>query len=302
MNIKSKTFAICVLAFSLLLVGCGPGQLLEATVTPTPTLTNTPTPTNTSTPSPTATQTLIPTPTPLKYPRVYDIADYAQNPLSVEDMKPGGKVDQFLAEIKPELMASIDWDSIKDDIPFSTTAGAMVYRSIENTGVKFLNPDLDPSVPDTNPFDRNIGAFGLYTADNGRKYIFIPLEIRDINAPTESGHDLYFIKLLLPLQHNDGTPFSKEEIEYEINTWKNQMNIAPIGLNSEPNISDPRGTKDPTFARLDSAEWKDDTFDRIISQIVVGREPVHGDLSLLKELQSWLLPTQSNYTEGNRYK
>jgi len=168
MNIKLKTVAICALAFSLLLAGCSAGQL-AATVAPTPILTNTPAPTK---PPPTATEAPLPTATEqgVKWITVDNIEDYAKNPLSVEDMKPGGRVDQYLAQIKPELMAETNWDIIKDDIPFATVGGDMIYRSIENTGVKFINPELDPSVPDSNPFDRDIDAFGLYTAGNGRKY------------------------------------------------------------------------------------------------------------------------------------
>jgi hypothetical protein len=65
MSIKSKVIAVLIFAFSLLLSGCGSGQLFGATVTPTPTTTNTPTftPTATATQTPTPTPTMTPTPT-----------------------------------------------------------------------------------------------------------------------------------------------------------------------------------------------------------------------------------------------
>jgi hypothetical protein len=54
------------LVISLLLSGCGSGQLFGPTITPSPTITNTPTstPTPTATFTPTATATFTPTPTP----------------------------------------------------------------------------------------------------------------------------------------------------------------------------------------------------------------------------------------------
>jgi len=61
MNTKQRTVAICFLAMSMLISGCGPGQLFGPTVTPTPTPTSTPT--RTPTPKPTATPTSTPKPT-----------------------------------------------------------------------------------------------------------------------------------------------------------------------------------------------------------------------------------------------
>jgi hypothetical protein len=64
MDAKRQIAAVVVLITSLVMSGCGPGQLLGPTVTPTPTLTFTPTPTSTSTPTstPTLTPTITPTP------------------------------------------------------------------------------------------------------------------------------------------------------------------------------------------------------------------------------------------------
>jgi hypothetical protein len=63
MNTKQQTLAILMfLTISLVMSGCGPGQLLGPTITPSPT--NTPPPTPTSTPTPTFTLTLTPTLTP----------------------------------------------------------------------------------------------------------------------------------------------------------------------------------------------------------------------------------------------
>lgn len=75
MNAKQRAMAVCLLAVSLLISSCGPGQLFGPTLTPTPTFTptptvtptptNTPTSTSTSTPSPTPTLTPTPSPTPI---------------------------------------------------------------------------------------------------------------------------------------------------------------------------------------------------------------------------------------------
>ena len=68
MNTKHKTIAILVLVMSLVMSGCGPGQLLGPTFTSTPTFTLTPTTTITPTftPQPTLTFTPSPIPTPLR--------------------------------------------------------------------------------------------------------------------------------------------------------------------------------------------------------------------------------------------
>jgi hypothetical protein len=54
-----RAIAIYLLGLSLLISGCGPGQLFGPTVTPTSTPTPTPTPTQTPTPTPTATPTPV---------------------------------------------------------------------------------------------------------------------------------------------------------------------------------------------------------------------------------------------------
>jgi len=61
MNTKQRIMAICFLVMSLLISGCGAGQLSGPTLTPTPTPTSSPTPTRT--PTPTQTPTNTPTPT-----------------------------------------------------------------------------------------------------------------------------------------------------------------------------------------------------------------------------------------------
>ncbi len=58
MNTKCKAVAICVFMFSMILSGCGPGQIFGPTVTPMPTFTSIPTRT------PTPTRTHVPTPKP----------------------------------------------------------------------------------------------------------------------------------------------------------------------------------------------------------------------------------------------
>ena len=311
--INSKSVAICALVFCLLLAGCSPRQLVGATVTPTPTLTNTPAPTKPSTPSPTATETPLPTATAtakgVEWTTVENIQDCAKNPLNDKDMEPGGRVDQYLTERKPELIAETNWDIIKDDIRFRNGGGVLIYDSVEHTGVKFVNPEKDPTAPDTNPFDRDIDAFGLYTAGNGRKYCFIPLVIRDIDAPTETGHDIYFIKLLLPLQYNDGTPLSQFELDYMFENWNDRMNIAPIGLNSQPMARpNPTDDRDLTFAHLDEGSPEFERWFQSFLTIIRGRDPVHGPLSEFKKFNDLVFPTEASNltnadgTPSNKYK
>jgi len=291
-----KQTIFIIVTITLILNACAPSPI------PSPTPSPTPLPTATSVPP---TQTSIPptqipaTPTPegVQWITVENIEDCAKNPLNDEDMKPGGRVDQYLAQIKPELMAETNWDIIKDDIPFSNTGGALIYRTIDITGVKFVNPELDPSVPDTNPFDRDIDAFGLYTAGNGRRYCFIPLLIRDIDAPTDTGHDLYFIKLLFPLQRDDGTPLSQFELDYRFENWNNRMNIAPIGLNNQPmgriyateNVTD---DEDPTFDHLKEESPEFEIWFPAYLALMRGK-PVHGPLSEFEKLENFLFPTKA---------
>ncbi len=85
MNSKSKALAIFILAFSLLVSGCGPGQALGPTITPTPTSTlalpstSTPLPpTPTATITPTITNTPTPTPGPELLAYLPQIADLPQ--------------------------------------------------------------------------------------------------------------------------------------------------------------------------------------------------------------------------------
>jgi len=220
-------------------------------------------------------------------------------------MEPGGKVDQYLAQIKPELMAETNWDIIKDDIPFMYFGGALIYSTEINKGVKFVNPELDPSVPDTNPFDRDIDTFGLYTAGNGRKYFFIPLVIRDIDAPTETGHDLYFLKLLLPLQKNDGTPLTQSQLDYMLENWNTRMNIAPIILNNKPMEKicvddDGDDAEDPTFDHLKRGQPGFEARVLALKGLATLGEDVRGPLSQLKKMESFLFPTRAaNLTKAD---
>ena len=241
----------------------------------------------------------------VKWTVVENIEDGADNPLNDQDMAPGGKVDQYLEQIKPKLMAETNWEIIKDDIPFKVYGGMIIYIPKSNAeSVKFVNPEKDPSVPDTNPFDRDIDAFGLYTAGNGRKYTFIPLVIRDINAPTESGHDIYFMKLLLPHQLDDGTPLSQFEIDYMFENWNNRMNIAPIGYGNSTHgwlwdvNENPDG--DPMFDYLKPGSPEFELWTSVF--IALGKqEPVHGPLSELKTLNGKVFLTEAaNLTNEDR--
>jgi hypothetical protein len=70
MNGKRQITTVLILVMSLVMSGCGPGQMFGPTVTPTPTLTPTSTLTPTATPTftPSATPTVTYTPTPTLTP------------------------------------------------------------------------------------------------------------------------------------------------------------------------------------------------------------------------------------------
>ena len=295
-----KKTLFMIIAITLILTACA----APPTPAPTPTATLVP-PTETPIPP---TQTPLPptqipataTPEGVEWTTIKNIEDALsdKNPLRDKDFEPGGTVDKYWEEtLKPRLMEETDWDIIKDDIPFMYNSdGTITYSNYENRGVKFVNPELEPEKPDTNPFDRDVDAFRLYTAGNGRKYIFIPLVIRDINAPTETGHDLYLIKLLLPLQRNDGTPLTESEINQKLKNWTTKMNMAPILIYNKPmeqlDVNDDSyRDEDPTFPYL-----KEDTPDRatiikLLYDTILKKDPVHGPLSAFLELQGTLFPT-----------
>jgi hypothetical protein len=67
MNARQRIIVVLVLLLSLVVSGCGPGQVFGPTLTPTPTFTptKTNTPTPTKTPTPTNTPTFTPSPTPI---------------------------------------------------------------------------------------------------------------------------------------------------------------------------------------------------------------------------------------------
>jgi len=122
MKAKQRTVAICYLAMSLLISGCGPGQLFGPTLTPTPTFTPTQTPTSTSTPTPTFTPSepapwslvavgnSIPFNSPIDCPGCTGFVDrYAAaifkatgHPVKVQNLSQhtGLGIDSFLEELK----------------------------------------------------------------------------------------------------------------------------------------------------------------------------------------------------------
>jgi len=285
-----KTIFI-IITITLILSACAPSPTPSPSATPAP---------PTQTPRPPTEIPATTTPDRVEivenlsdlFPETPDFADCLKNQIPEEYLRPGNKLDQFLAQIKPKLMAAIDWDNIKDDIGFWMFGGELIYFEEGITGVKFVNPDLDLSVPDTNPFDKNIGVCGVVTI-NGNSYLVTVYEIRDKDAPTETGHDLYFLKLLISLQHEDGTPLSQFEIDYITDTWKNKMNFAGISMNSNPNRYH-GGFKDPTFAHLEEESPEYEIWSEAKLAIMRGGDDVHGPLSKFKELEPFLWPTAAH--------
>ncbi len=127
MKLIHKAIAISAIVFSLLLSGCGSGQLFGPTITPSPTITNTPTSTPTPTPTatftPTATATFTPTPAPVCNPNTTvqgtinnDIPGYIDI-LSVSTTLDGKKLTVAfkVREIPEEI--TIDKDTLKKGYP-----------------------------------------------------------------------------------------------------------------------------------------------------------------------------------------
>jgi hypothetical protein len=156
------------------------------------------------------------------YPRV-DIMHYTENQLDLEDFAPGGTVDLFFERVRPEILASIDWDRIDaDKVEWATVSGAFTPR-----------PDFDTGKPRytnkaSNAFIRDFNAFGeLVVGEN--HYLFMPVILFDTDDQT-----IHFVKAAYPLQ-KDGVSYDKETIRRRIDTWLNEMNVTPLSFNAKPN-------------------------------------------------------------------
>lgn len=99
-----------VLLAALALSGCGPGQLLGPTVTPTPTLTLTPTPTLTPTATATATATPTLTPTATATPTLTPTATATPEPTRAGVILPEGWNDYTMGAFQVALPAR--WEAV----------------------------------------------------------------------------------------------------------------------------------------------------------------------------------------------
>ena len=188
---KDKRFAhfACILFVSMLIVSCGPGQLLGPTFTPTSTVTNTATPTLTSTPTitPTSTPTFTPTVTPTPTPATI-----------LFDLKDGGTYAMLRFETVQEALNYIDQHAVwyqgesfssrlkamqaKDQIHELTPDELATYKNIRKI------PGLKGIMGSTFPED-GVQFFTFFISqldngtmltfesiENGKSYIYVDIE------------------------------------------------------------------------------------------------------------------------------
>lgn len=111
---NSKAVATYILMFSLLLSGCGPGQLFGPTITPTPTITNTqtPSPTTTATLKPTATATITSTITPVPSPTIVGLVQIPNATIVYYDIS-GSTTNELRAQL--DALRPVGYDGYKGD-------------------------------------------------------------------------------------------------------------------------------------------------------------------------------------------
>jgi len=104
------------LAFSLLLSGCGAGQLFGPTITPSPTITNTPTatltPTSTFTPSPTASATPTPKYSPEQLSNLKEWQDFLKGVLQIND-------DEQIQTLNGSIIKGMVYDAKTNTIAYT---------------------------------------------------------------------------------------------------------------------------------------------------------------------------------------
>jgi hypothetical protein len=229
MNIQSKLFVIFVLLINLLLSGCGDGQVLGPTITPTPTITLTPTFTYTPTLTPTATSTFTPTatftpsatatpkatPTPeIKQFNICTPEDYLNCPIEVEDLFNGNYFNWLNTLSKP-------FDPTKiNNVPLEYSITEIIY-----------NTKTAPNFPteDSKPFRRDVTSGYVFL---NHKYIVMPIEYYDSKNPLVN----QWVITVHPL-FDDTREYPEGEVQTLIAAWRNKMNITKINTHDKPVFS-----------------------------------------------------------------
>jgi len=145
MNAKRQIAVIIVLTMSLVISGCGAGQLFGPTITPTLTKTLTPTatltPTTTPTPTATSTPTKKPTKTPTKTPPPTPTL-----PIDVPEPQEGKGVvfGQILKGGMPASNIRVQFCSEYVDSPYGVCSGVKYQGTTDNNGF-FIFGKVEPS-------------------------------------------------------------------------------------------------------------------------------------------------------------
>lgn len=278
---KMKKTIFIIITITLILSACTSPATPAPTETATMTATLAP-PTKTPIP-PTPTQ--IPatsTPEGVEWITVENIEDYADNPLTLEDFEPGGKVDTFFEEDKPEIIAGIDWDNIDDGDNWATIHGQLVPRKID--GDKIIRGKKIYEDTETNPFIRDFDAFGEIIVGKNR-YIFMPLIILD-----KENQEIHFIKLAFPLQR-DGVAFTQKQIDDKIAIWLENMNVSVIDADGKSFFAE---QPDPLFIHKE-----DERFDEIVDVLYALAD---GNFSRLNEVRDIIFLTDILLNENHMYE
>lgn len=140
MNTKRQIGVIFVLITSLIISGCGPGQLFGPTITSTPTKTMTPT--TTHTPTATSTRTSTPTKTPTRTP-----SPTPTLPINVPTPKEGyaiviGRVVRLNGEGAPNMKVQIC--SVYANTPFGVCGTGVKYRVATDENGYFMFSEMVP--------------------------------------------------------------------------------------------------------------------------------------------------------------
>ena len=209
------------------------------------------------------------------FPRVPEITNYADNPLTLEDFE-SGEHYYWLESLLPDILETVDWDNMKEGVTLGYSGDFLCYTS-KNT------PHWDDpnEVP---PFLRDTSTFGLLTTPNGNRYISLPL--LELDKETKTG---VWIEVFYALQNSYG-PFSDDSIEKLIGFWKSQK-VTLIGRT--PNLP---GIPSSYEAEIDpfivTTFENNPDMKEIFSEIFNGDpdDPTdHGDFSLLSGLGKYFL-------------
>lgn len=143
MNAKQQSAIVFILTLSLLISGCGPGQLLGPTITPTltqtltPTATLTPTPTATLTSTATSTPTIAPTNTPSLTPTL---------PIDIPKPQAGKAIviGQVLKGGIPASNMQVRLCSVFSNSPFGVCGGGVKYQATTDKNGFFIFSKVEP--------------------------------------------------------------------------------------------------------------------------------------------------------------